>query len=412
MINGFMPVTTPMSAFEEFTASSRDEADDTTGLVMDWGQLHFSPSQMEMRSDLLISTPIGNPLGMAMDGMHDPSMMAMLPEFGQSMSSMSQAPVPSRLRMSASCTGFSDLELASSNASMGSHTRHTSISEPIHSIGSDLEAVILAQNGWNCFRAIPTLPPSQCPRTGRLHLEKLESSLRCHETWRSWSPSFEGSDLGDHLSVTELNEYSRDKLLAITQTFLYKAVETHRNTNGSNGSQTPGIGAGFVLLPPIKVLKYFLRSYANTFERFFPMTSRGTLDVNEQIMNPNIDDRAASLQTLMMIAAGSLYVPSMEARLLNGGLTEACRISLFDLVETNVSMASDQSFLHSALLFTATAAWGGDKWHMNMAMGQRGMYAAMLRHSGALESIQSELPAHASSVDIWQDWLAKEKRSR
>jgi hypothetical protein len=102
----------------------------------------------------------------------------------------------------------------------------------------------------------------------------------------------------------------------------------------------------------------------------------------------------------------------MDARWLNGGLIEACRISLFDLIETNISMASDHTVLHSALLFTAAAAWSGDKWHMNIAMGQRGMYTAMLRHSGALEPAAT-MPMHQSSPEgMWQDWLQHESKSR
>jgi hypothetical protein len=249
-----------------------------------------------------------------------------------------------------------------------------------------------------------------------LHLERLEHSLKNHEGWNSWRLAWDDTDVtNDHLNVIPLQESSKDKLLAITQTFLHKALEIHRDSGvrspGGGASPMSG-GSNFVILPPIRVLGYFLRTYANTFERFFPMTACGTLDMNEQLMHPLRSDKASSLLTLMMIAAGSMSVPSMDARWLNGGLIEACRISLFDLIETNISMASDHTVLHSALLFTAAAAWSGDKWHMNIAMGQRGMYTAMLRHSGALEPAAT-MPMHQSSPEgMWQDWLQHESKSR
>jgi hypothetical protein len=144
------------------------------------------------------------------------------------------------------------------------------------------------------------------------------------------------------------------------------------------------------------------------------MTSRGLLDANELLLHA-FNDKASSLLLLMMIAQGAMAIPSTDARWLNGGLTEACRISLFDLIEKNISMASDQIVLHSALLFITSAAWSGDKWQMDIAMGQRGMYFAMLRHSGILEPRHAmTAPLHSRAIPdgIWSDWLQNERQSR
>jgi hypothetical protein len=248
-------------------------------------------------------------------------------------------------------------------------------------------------------------------------LEKLEQSLKNHDGWNSWQPAWEDTDTtNDYLTVMPLMEHSKDKLLVITQSFLNKALEIHRDSSVGtpNGGASPSYGSSnFVTLPPIKVLQYFLRAYANTFERFFPLTACGTLNMNDELMHPLRNPQASSLLTLMMIAAGSMSVSSMDARWLHGGFTEACRISLFDLIETNISMASDHTVLHSALLFTTAAAWSGDKWHMNIAMGQRGMYTAMLRHSGALEPTAAvPLMQHSSPEGLWQDWQQYESKSR
>jgi hypothetical protein len=130
----------------------------------------------------------------------------------------------------------------------------------------------------------------------------------------------------------------------------------------------------------------------------------------------NYNDKASSLLILMMIAQGAMNIPSVEARWLTGGFTEACRISIFDLIEKNIIMAGDPIVLRAALLFTVQAAWSGDKWQMDIAMGQRGMYFAMLRHSGILETRTTTTTPHmngnTTTDSLWRDWLQQESRSR
>jgi hypothetical protein len=410
--------TTPISGFEEFAGTREgSETGASPRYMMDWSHINFSQSnQFEMgRPDMMIGPGMPSSMGMGMDGFSDtraePTILTLIPEFSQGLPSV-QTPIATPPRLEGT---MSELEIGSS-AAMFYPSRHPSVSDA----GSgDIPAVVAAQDGWNCFRSAPTLPPSSCPRTARLNLERLEQSLKNHEIWSSWRPAWEDNDASnDNLEVVPLHECSRDKLLAITQTFLHKALEIHRD--GSLGTPPGGASpcstsSNFVLLPPSRVLQYFLRAYSNSFERFFPMTSRGILDANEQLRNPATNDKAASLLTLMMIAQGAMSIPSMEARWLTGGLTEACRISLFDLIEKNITMASDQTVLHSALLFTASAAWSGDKWQMDIAMGQRGMYFAMLRHSGILEPSHTRTPPMSScgtADGLWSNWIEQESKSR
>lgn len=137
----------------------------------------------------------------------------------------------------------------------------------------------------------------------------------------------------------QLHESTRDKLLAITQSFLHKALDIHRDISShyspSSGCMAPGSNCGsniaITLSPPACVLEYFLRSYANCSERYYPLTSRGILNANELMHCYN--DRAARLLVLMMIAQGAANIPDSDARWLAGGLTEACCISRFDLIE-------------------------------------------------------------------------------
>ncbi|KIW00886.1 uncharacterized protein PV09_07639 [Verruconis gallopava] len=410
--------TTPMSGFDQFMPSTSDSSETGASAspryLMDWSQIaQFSQGQQYetlSRSDLIMGSSMNPAIGLGMDGIMGPNeatMLSMMPDFSQAMPQVNTPDAtPPRLDGT-----MSELEL--SNGYHGSRQHSISTTEP-----GDIPQVVLAQDGWNCFRSGPTLHPSRCPRTARLHLEKLERTLKNQDLWISWRSTYEEEDsTSSSVKVEPIHEASRDKLLAITQTFLHKALDIHKDGSVSTppGSNSPSAtDTSFVLLPPVRVLQQFLRSYARSFDRFFPLTSRGTLDVNAPLLDPNVNDKAASLMTLLMIAHGAANMPELEARWLTGGLTEACRISLFDLIEKNIGMASNQTVLQSGLLFTTSAAWSGDKWQMDIAMGQRGMYFAMLRHSGILDPARMVTqPAPNGTTDaLWTSWLQQESSSR
>jgi hypothetical protein len=403
--------STPMSGYEDFvrTTSAGSDTGASPPFMMDWAHMQMGGYGTISRPDLMLATDMGLDMTGMPTSAHTDNILTMMPEFAHAL------PVPTPLttpRMDIHAT-FPDLELGSSQIFHPS--RHPSMSD---SGIADLGPVVAAQDGWNCFKCMPPIPPSSCPRTARLNLERLEQCLRNHEVWSKWRPTWDEADFanGEYLTVIQLAETTRDKLLAITQTFLHKALEIHKET----GATTPGVetssltGSNFVLLPPARVLECFLRAYGNCFERFFPLTSRGILDANELMSLYN--DKAGSLLVLMMIAQGAMAMQSPEGRWLTGGLTEACRISLFDLIEKNIIMASDPIVSRSALLFIVQAAWSGDKWQMDIAMGQRGMYVSMLRHSGVLEPRHAPVTpqsAHPGTTDsLWNDWIAEESRSR
>lgn len=408
---------TPMSGYEQFGQGSDGSDSASPAYLMDWANMQFAQSQHfdpMARPDLIMGPGMNGGIGLGMGGLaeqhSEAAMLSMMPDFAHPLPQVN-TPIATPPRLEGT---MSELEIGGAS-SIYHPSRHPSICE---TATGDIPAVIAAQEGWNCFRSAPTLAPGKCPRTARINLEKLERTLKNHDMWSSWRPAWEDTDSSnDNLKVIPLHEASRDKLLAITQVFLHKALEIHKD--GSLGTPPGGatpcsMDSSFVLLPPTRVLQYFLRSYANSFEQFFPMTSRGVLDVNEQLSSHTTNDKAASLLTLMMIAHGAASIPTLEARWLNGGLTEACRISLFDLIEKNIGLASDTTVLQSGLLFTAGAAWSGDKWQMDIAMGQRGMYFAMLRHSGILEPRHAmSPPANCGTPEgLWADWLRQESKSR
>lgn len=362
----------------------------------------------------------------------DPNSLSLAPQYANMATTMpdfanNMGPLITPFETPKMAQSFLDLELGDPITLGHSHRHHsmdsvielTSAFRPSSNPHGEIPAIVSARDAWSAFRCTPIMPSSACPKTAKLNLERLEETLRNHETWVGWTPKWNEADLsagGDFLTVMQLHQSTRDKLLAITQSFLHKALETHREGRGSNsGPHTPNScgASNFVLLPPARVLEYFLRSYSNSFERYFPLTSRGTLDANELMHCYN--DKAASLLVLMMIAQGAMNIPSSEARMLTGGLIETCRISLFDLVERNIIMAGDPIVLHSALLFTTQAAWNGDKWQMDIAMGQRLMYMSMLRHSGIMErpaDTLQHLDQPASMEALWSVWIQNESRSR
>jgi hypothetical protein len=425
---GFMQHT-PLSGYAEFANHmGKDGSDDDSSprFMLDWSQM-----QMPMGYDglvqphMMMNAEIGFDPNMLSN--HD-AMLSILPDVdGGGMGPLVtplETPKMERtfadLGVGGSATAFRPQHRPSMASMHSSQSMQSHPSTPPSDTNGEIYEIIQAQDAWSVFRCTPTVPSSACPRTAKRNLERLEDTLRNHEGWATWSPLWDEADLadGDHLTVMQLHESTRDKLLAITQSFLHKALEIHRegdhHRSSDTGYHTPNsyYGSNFVLLPPARVLEYFLRSYSNSFERYYPLTSRGILDANELLHCYN--DRAASLLVLMMIAQGAMNISSTEARLLTGGLTEACRISLFDLIERNIIMSGDPIVLHSALLFIVQAAWSGDKWQMDIAMGQRGMYLAMLRHSGMLDKpgASSSINPHATRDQLWQEWVRNESQSR
>ncbi|KAF1956807.1 transcription factor Cmr1 [Byssothecium circinans] len=408
-VNGFLSQT-PMSGYDDFIRTVRDNTDGASPqFIMDpWNTMAMGQEFDHTPIDPSLMMPMNMDITMGSSA----DILGMIPGmspthgFGQSQTPL-QTP-----QMEGS---FSDLQIGSSASMFYPQTRHTSI---VDAGIPDLGAIIAAQDGWTVFRCTPSISSSSCPRTARLNLERLEQSLKNHEGWSKWRPTLDETDYHHEgrVDVAKIYDTTRDRLLAITQSFLHKALDIHKDGSSSSPSSggSPGsTSSNIILLPPSHVLDLFLRSYANSFERFYPTTARGLLDANELMQNYN--DKASSLLILMMIAQGAMTIPSIEARWLTGGFTEACRISLFDLVEKNINMSGDPIVLRAALLFTVQAAWSGDKWQMDIGMGQRGMYFSMLRHSGILEPRQVTTPTmngNTTADTLWREWIQQEGRSR
>ncbi|KAK4152555.1 hypothetical protein C8A00DRAFT_44409 [Chaetomidium leptoderma] len=279
----------------------------------------------------------------------------------------------------------------------------------------EFEVVIAAEGAWNLARCNPPTFTGNCPRTAIVHLECLEQKSKQEGTWSSLENYLQRAnrDASDTTSVVPLTPDTRDRMLAITQSFLHKALEVHRG--GHNGYPKRGYSGhgdfNFIVLPPSRILEHFLRSYVRSLSVYYPLVAAGCVDPNEMLRN----NQASTLLVLLMIAQGAAAMPLAEARYLSAGLIETCRISLFDIVEKHVELSADPTALRCALLFLVLGAWSGDKWLMDIAMGQRGMYISMLKHSGMLEPqplVVPELNGSTSTELQWRAWVQRETQNR
>ena len=237
------------------------------------------------------------------------------------------------------------------------------------------DAVITSQAFWPFFHCNPleksTNPP---PKTAGIYLEGLAQTLKNQDTWKSWTAQLDHCDLDsgfDRKIITqEIVGWSREKLIAITQGFLHKALDIHKaghhiSREGSPRASVDSGNAAILMLPPSEVIQYFLRSYVVRHEPYYANIPGGVLNPNELLQLSN--GKVSSLLVLLMVAAGATTMPTVEARYIASGLTEACRISLFDVIEKDIYQSKDPLVLRSALLFTSLAVWSGDKWHMDVS---------------------------------------------
>lgn len=225
-------------------------------------------------------------------------------------------------------------------------------------------------------RCNPPIFSGACPRTALVHLQNFQDCSKLEDAWNSMNdllcPTAEHNLEQAPFTIIPLFTTTRDKIIAIAQSFLQKALRTHQS--GFHAKQ--GGAASFFTLPPSNVMENLLSSSVRSLSPYYTLFHGVALDPNELML----DNDTSTLLFLFMMAQGASSIPKPEARNLAAGLTETCRISLFDVIEKNVELSADPIVLKSALLFTILGAWGGDAWHINIAMGQRGMYLAVSLH--------------------------------
>ncbi|KAI1467127.1 uncharacterized protein F4812DRAFT_451453 [Daldinia caldariorum] len=278
------------------------------------------------------------------------------------------------------------------------------------------QVIVQAYNYWSSFRCNPFEDISKCPRTAGVLLESLGHMPELDKLWGWLGLDFASPNPFEPLASLPLRESVRDKLAAISQALLQKALRVHQldpvTAAASYPSPSPdGNSRGFLILPPSATIEHFLREYMRIFEPFYLLIPGGVLDANMLLNGSN--DTSSTLLILLMIGQGAISDPTKEARRLSGGLTEVCRISLFDTVEKDVSGSHQPLLLHCALVFIIQAAWSGDKWLMDIGLGQRGIYIAIVRNSRLFDA----QVCYTESLGLDDDsrhlaWLERERLIR
>jgi len=303
------------------------------------------------------------------------------PLLGDAANAMYQGYVPSNLpMMQPTATAYSNPfnHMVASNAqSIHAHQNQTSTLPVAVPSAAVPETMFSAQDEWSCFQC---LPPTQCPmhpKTAQTFLEGLERTLNSRESRDAWDSQVNSLDIDGHIGrivVEPVSDNARDRLMAITQRFLQKAREIHGpgsllSLRQHSLSTSNTVEEGFAVLPPSKILQSFLLTYVTRLEPYYASVSAENLDADELMESGN--KLSSSLLLLLMIAQGASAIPTAHARSLTSGLTEVCRLSLFDLLEKDIALARDPTVLRSALLYINLAVWSGEKWHMDVGASLR-----------------------------------------
>ena len=254
---------------------------------------------------------------------------------------------------------------------------------PVGSVESD--ALLACQESWPFF-CCNRIPRSGCfpPRTAAIYVEGLIRVLTTHD-WRTShtvqhvDSKFAAREVlqGDEAMVS-ITGHAAETLNAVTQTLLQKASTTHRTKQETTGG-SPTFAQGDqnrvdLHLPSADAITHFLENYITHHKPYYPCAADLTYSELPVLQSST---QASGLLMLLTIAQGAAFIPTPEARYLASGLIEACRLFLFESIEKDILLSREPIVLQSALFFTTAAAWSGDNWHMDIAMGQRGMYLSV-----------------------------------
>lgn len=174
----------------------------------------------------------------------------------------------------------------------------------------------------------------ECSSRSLGHMPELD------KLWGWLGLDFASPNPFEPLASLPLRESVRDKLAAISQALLQKALRVHQLDPATAAASYPspspdGNSRGFLILPPSATMEHFLREYMRIFEPFYLLVPGGVLDANMLLNGSN--DTSSTLLILLMIGQGAISDPTNEARRLSGGLTEVCRKGCFCLPPTVIA---------------------------------------------------------------------------
>ncbi|KAK4992367.1 hypothetical protein LTR50_001125 [Elasticomyces elasticus] len=240
---------------------------------------------------------------------------------------------------------------------------------------------------------------ASCPTTAREHLKNLYNAFNLQST--SWDSGL----LADHaVPIEPLIGGTRDKLIAIMQSFSHKAQRIHGLTGSMHETFMTEATAPFPLvLPPLHALDTLLSACLSRYEIYYPFLCAASLKTNMPL-DAGSNAVISSLKLLLMLAAGAMTAVTGTTRQIAHGLLEIGRISFCHLIEEDMKLAANPDMLQCALGYIIAAAWCGDKWQMDM-----------LRRSKFFE--QRSLPITTTDApgeleNSWQRWQEQESSNR
>ncbi|KAJ5785243.1 uncharacterized protein N7503_010455 [Penicillium pulvis] len=223
---------------------------------------------------------------------------------------------------------------------------------------SDLDQ-LEALEGWPLFQCNPVIPSSTCVPTAAKHVNEMHSLLR-HDNMTAQH----NQPVACNVVVEPLPASIRERLSTVMQGLYNEAQELYELQNLDD--RMPGYAGGSILiLPPPSVLDILLRYYLCCCEPYYPFIPVAALNIDERMKGRNTT--LPSMLLLLMFAAGAMAAGANEIySKIAHGLVEICRISLRNLIEKNIKLASDHEVSQCALLNLIVSAWSGDKWQMDM----------------------------------------------
>lgn len=296
-----------------------------------------------------------------------------------------------------------------------------------HNIYDD-DVITVVQDSWAGFRCNRNRPDLPNLQTTSMHLKGLAEMLHSQDVWDQWpvptNDKLEPQSTS-HITCAPVLSQTRDKMSSMFQSMLQATFHSHglsrspsMPTDLSDLPWNNRLGTSrtnsYVVLPPANILESFLRSYTNRIEHLYPSVCGGEIQPNS-MLSTSKDPEIPVLLLLLMIAAGATGSGRRDSFYFTNGLTEVCRVNLWQLSEHNAELRSDLTVLRCTLLLTVLAAWSGDKCQMDASMGNRAVYLNMLARSGLLNYQShalslSECRANASAA--WQQWKSAESRKR
>jgi hypothetical protein len=284
----------------------------------------------------------------------------------------------------------------------------------------DDDIITIVQDSWAGFRCNQTRPNLPNFKITSMHLKGLAEMLHSQDVWEHWPvPNKNRLELAfqSRILCTPLSPQSRDIMSSMFQSMLQYTFHVHGLSHGS--SIQPDFGGShwdqrlsatrtnsYVILPPANILETFLQSYVDRIEHLYPSVCGSEIQPNV-ILTSSRNPEIPALLLLLMIAAGATGSGRRDSFYFTNGLTEVCRVSLWQLSEHNADLRSDLMVLRCTLLLTILAAWSGDKCQMHASMGNRAVYLNMLSQSGLLNGqshVLSLADARADTNSAWQQW--------